>query len=869
VATRYWLALSGLIFTCVSLLWLHAPAQNNPGGGDYLSAQLREAVNRLKKEALQTPTGASNVVTRGRVLWDWLNAYSLTGGPIPVNATQQLGAVFAIEAAENEPAPRALTEAFYRQIDSLIYEFRIKDEMPGALPVLSLSSSGAFPASSFQTITLAVEVGRLPFRTGATLLVAKQLFSDSGPYQNTDPKAENYVSISAAKPGVRFAAITIPLAGMHGGFRGTAAMPAFRLEHGSLEAGDRVVLTYGDRTGGSPGLRMQSFASDHVLLPVYIDPEAKGIHLTPAWPSFRVAGLAVAHVRLIAPSVLKTGEEFELAIRAEDERLNRAATRLPGGDLLLNGEKLREVSAAAGALAVIGGLNIGKAGVYRLAYRSADGRLQGESNPIWVEDNPSRRIYWGETHAHTGMAEGQGSIDGFYRYGRDDARLDFLGLSEHDIWLDDFEWRAMQEAVRRYTVPGRFIAFLGYEWTSPRQNGGHHNVFFRDAGKRLVPVQKYWRLPLLYTALRTAYDPRDVLIIPHAHQAADWRRNDPDMERLVEIMSMHGTFEWFGNYYLKRGHDVGFVAASDDHRARPGLSGPAPGGTLAQFGGLAGVFASGKTASAIFDALRGRSTYAVTSADRILLEVEVNGSGAGKRTPFSAERRIRARISGTDALDRLDIVKNGGIIYTKRFPAVQLRPSTKVQIGLESDSEPYVRDNPRGYRTWRGVLEVTGARLVGAVPASQDHRSSFALPDPVAPNRVRFLTATRGRAENVVLELENASPSTQVRIALEQAMETGVSPVSVRPMARIPAATHDFLFHELSEGLLVKRITEGPHTDTITLQLVDSGAPKDYMLDYADTNQPQQGDYYYVRITQRNGARAWSSPIWVGGEAAK
>ena len=26
-----------------------------------------------------------------------------------------------------------------------------------------------------------------------------------------------------------------------------------------------------------------------------------------------------------------------------------------------------------------------------------------------------------------------------------------------------------------------------------------------------------------------------------------------------------------------------------------------------------------------------------------------------------------------------------------------------------------------------------------------------------------------------------------------------------------------------------------------------------------------QGDYYYVRVTQRNDAIAWSSPIWVGG----
>ena len=45
------------------------------------------------------------------------------------------------------------------------------------------------------------------------------------------------------------------------------------------------------------------------------------------------------------------------------------------------------------------------------------------------------------------------------------------------------------------------------------------------------------------------FDTEDVLIVPHAHQAGDWRLSDPEMERLIEIQSTHGTFEWFGNYY--------------------------------------------------------------------------------------------------------------------------------------------------------------------------------------------------------------------------------------------------------------------------------------------------------------------------------
>ena len=34
-------------------------------------------------------------------------------------------------------------------------------------------------------------------------------------------------------------------------------------------------------------------------------------------------------------------------------------------------------------------------------------------------------------------------------------------------------------------------------------------------------------------------------------------------------------------------------------------------------------------------------------------------------------------------------------------------------------------------------------------------------------------------------------------------------------------------------------------------------------LEWQDTKFERQRDYYYVRVFQRNGQAAWSSPIWV------
>ena len=43
--------------------------------------------------------------------------------------------------------------------------------------------------------------------------------------------------------------------------------------------------------------------------------------------------------------------------------------------------------------------------------------------------------------------------------------------------------------------------------------------------------------------------------------------------------------------------------------------------------------------------------------------------------------------------------------------------------------------------------------------------------------------------------------------------------------------------------------------------------PSDYAMTVRFTDRrpaPKQTDWYYVRVTQRNGHVAWSSPIWVG-----
>ena len=837
---------------------------------DYMSSEARTRVESLKADKALHPTDGANLAERTPVLWRWINDYALSGGPVPDRATGILQSAFRelLEAkrAGREPrvslAQRPDGRAIYAdaRIDQVIEELRLKDEQPRALGAFEINAPAPFTADTWITVELTYTVGELELQQGAKVVAGRNSQWDRGDLQNNGP-GDGYVTIRASRPDVRFAKVEIPRGPER--YSAVGGRPAFQLERGTLSQGDSFTLVYGDRTGGGRGWHIHTYENDLTVLPVYIDHSGEGRYPTHNWPAFQVVGASAARVKGFAPSVVEPDEPFELTVRSEDVNFNRATADIPAYQVTLNGAPFRETPAGAPALNVLEGIRLDQEGVYRFGIESSDGTITGSSNPVWVRSNPPHRIYWGETHSHAGLAEGQGSVDGAYRYARDDARLDFYGMSDHDTAMDDFEWNSVREAVSRYSEPGQFIAFLGYEWTVQRRFGGHHNVFYRRPFNERVSAQLAPNLAALYQGLRERYDTNDVLIIPHAHQPGDWRSSDTDMETLVEIMSMHGTFEWFGNYYLRNGHQIGFVAASDDHRTHPGYTGTRPRG-MSQFGGLAAALASEKTSDAIFDALKQRRVYAATTAERIIVDLELNGEQMGQRIAYGEDRRLRVRVMGTAPVSEIAVVKNGDEVYRMRPLKASLADRVTAQLSFESSTEPFIRDSPRGVRRWSGTINVRGAKLVdyGAPRIENRHLERWEREG----NGLRFRTATRGRADSVLIDLEEATPSTEIVVGLDEGSEFGKAPIHVRPYRAHPAQMIGFQFSDLRDGLLAKELEADPDSDRVTLQLISDDQPLDCDFEFVDQGVAGHGDYYYVRVKQLDGAMAWSSPVWVGGE---
>ena len=70
-------------------------------------------------------------------------------------------------------------------------------------------------------------------------------------------------------------------------------------------------------------------------------------------------------------------------------------------------------------------------------------------------------------------------------YARDFAGVDVSALTDHDhsgqhaLYRDTGAWHAIRSATARFHEPGRFVALLGYEWTS-WLHGHRHVLYFHD-----------------------------------------------------------------------------------------------------------------------------------------------------------------------------------------------------------------------------------------------------------------------------------------------------------------------------------------------------------------------------------------------------
>jgi len=680
---------------------------------------------------------------------------------------------------------------------------------------------GDLPAGSYQTCHLTYTAGPAGVDDTGSIKITMRFPTDCGTPQFTEPAEANYTTATAsngAHLSLRY--------DTKDNIRPWGRTLYIKILQGYLSEGDTITVVIGDRSGDSPGWRLQTFLETHFQLRVLVDRYATYQYeaLDPS-PGFRIVPGTATRLIAIAPSQATPGQAITVRIKREDSWGNPVDDPWEEDHTLPN-----------------------QSGIERLEIVDSQTGLATTTNPIDVADQHPTNRYWADLHGQSEETVGTNTIDEYFHFARHWGFLDACAHQGNDFQITDAFWATIQEATARHHEPGQFITFPGWEWSGNTGLGGDRNVLFREEGtgiisrscRALVKPEDAQddcshTVEDLFKTL-APYHP-NVMLTPHVGgRYADLERHDGELEPVVEVHSAWGTFEWMLADAFERGYRIGIVANSDGHKGRPGASYPGA-STFGSYGGLTGILAERLERDAIWDAYQSRRVYATTGA-RIYLDVtgDEHPMGSIVETADTTAPQLAVRIHGTSPLERVEVRNAMQVLETLRtYDSVE--GSTRIKILWQGSQ---VRG--RGRQTnWDGGLEIIGNHIKCMQPINfHNPEKPCALVDE---NHVSWKSTTTGGVSGVILELAEANAGTLRVQTTQQDFELPISELGMTAVSYQP------------EGL-DKRISAYrlPATDgSADLQFHYQPRPEDLR----DGDNP-----LYVCVIQEDGHMAWSSPVY-------
>lgn len=447
-----------------------------------------------------------------------------------------------------------------------------------------------------------------------------------------------------------------------------------RFKNGPLHPGQQIILVYGT---GTAGARADIYAEKGERFYIKVDGDGDG-YFTPIkdHPGIDILPNPVFRLQVTAPSTVTPGKPFRIQVAALDtaDNWNKNFSQQTVLSSFPEGIRCREIPSENGNRLYT--CTAGDTGTYMVTAKTDSGNISGESNPIIASNDKSDyTLYWGDIHGHSRLSDGSGTPDDYYDYARLAAGLEIAVLTDHDAWgfdrLDKHPeiWSHITDTTEAHHRPGSFITFPGYEYT--HWTSGHMHVLFNEKKPPLFSSTdpRYNTPDKLWQALAG----HQAITVPHhtggGPIATDWNYYHPEFMPLAEICSIHGNSESaeaprsiykpksgaFVRDALNRGCRLGIVASGDTHNGHPGMGDPS-----APVGGMIAVYAKSLTRDAVWEAFKKRRVYG-TSGKRIILDFKINGQDMGSilKTNEPPAIQIKLRVTGTDRLKLVEIIKNG------------------------------------------------------------------------------------------------------------------------------------------------------------------------------------------------------------------
>jgi hypothetical protein len=335
------------------------------------------------------------------------------------------------------------------------------------------------------------------------------------------------------------------------------------------------------------------------------------------------------------------------------------------------------------------------------------------------------------------------------------------------------------------------------------------------------------------------------MIIPHiGGRHAELCHFNPCFTPVIEVHSHHGTFEWFIFEAMRARLPVGFIATSDDHTCRPGMSYPlSKDGKASSFdvaSGFTGLYAASLTREAVWGALKARRCYATTFS-RIALDTNMGDFRMGQQVNGEKPDHLRVRAYGNSPLDTIELYN-----WDEKIGHVNLRPKSKTKIRI-AWSGVRVKTRKKSTR-WDGKLEVENGRIISAREYSFDRRDQGIVDR--TPTSVAWRSNTSGDYDGIILELDFDS-HTEIVFSSER-IEFSFKPSEIGEGIKIYPAG----------GVNLKVEVGLANEDFQDLPGFVAACSTDHTFVGIEHKHDEHGNAFWVRVLQEDGHMAWSSPIF-------
>ena len=450
----------------------------------------------------------------------------------------------------------------------------------------------------------------------------------------------------------------------------------------------------------------------------------------------------------------------------------------------------------------------------------------------------SLNLYWGNLHGHSNVSRcsvgGEPNVDDCFNYSRDILLNNFWVLTDHGEHLTLYQWWKLGKTADLYNRPGGFITLFGYEWTGL---AGHQNVIYPERDQPLCSaIHKSSRSPEdLWAALQN----HRALTIPHhpadQSMSTDWSHHNEKFQRLGEIFqSCRGSYEYDGcprqpsslSYHatqkgafmhdaLDHGYKLGFVCGSDH-------------GFQAAY---TAVFSPELSRQAIFEALYNRRCYGSTEKG-IFLDFRADGHLMGEEYETSEPPHLRGHVIGTTELSRVDVFKNGTIIYSYPYPKGS--PS-RADLRLEWNEFPESREIKLAFNQG-DIIQIIPAKFSGKLEKKGERELIWASGNP-------------GSWSSAIDLIVEAPEDARITISFPDRKET----------FSLGEILKKEIIVDLNPGKFMLKKGDIP---TQSLGLTEAS------FEFKDEKSAPGTSWYYLRAIQTNGEMAWSSPIWITNRIA-